>query len=462
MRIEQPGVSPGIRHSLFYLVTIIILIVIQFQNIVGVPVKVQRPELSHIIFIADKILFIALFLILFYSRLAKGFILQKDNAEPSHVFIPVLKSEIILSIFLCLFTLWCLISAAFNYNSITVSLSGIFSYIVYFSVFFVFSSFFWTDKLIHKIYIFLLRTAIFLSVVSICQEAFALIYPHSAEWWPNIQKGGAIWRMNLFRAPSLLGHPNNIGLFALFFWTMELARRKNEGVKNNLRLIILALAIFFSMSRSAIGASMIAFFLVSRKTRQMILLSLPAIILFVSTLLIVYPGKISEMNVVAKSSAYDEYRSYTRKKSLEIFGDHPFFGVGPGMYGGHVSLKYDSPVYKEYGFEGHDYEYLHDRVGSIEQLWLQVLAELGVPGFLCLILLFLSPVFILSGMSKRSDRDATKSLIAGLKLMPFQMFFYMLGFTVSQTQEWLIPFFAFSGMIVGNQRRRAIDERSQD
>jgi len=227
--------------------------------------------------------------------------------------------------------------------------------------------------------------------------------------------------------------------------------------QNRLRLFLLGLAVLFSFSRCAIGGALIVLFLLSSRFRKMIVWFLPAIsiigILFFAHL------NSTTQEYSAGIFNYDDYRKFTLEKSLEVFKDHPYFGVGAGMYGGHISLRYNSPIYAKYGFDtGKYFDYLHDRVGSIEQQWLQVLTELGIVGMLLFTILLITPIFILRKLLKKQSDAFFKALSKGLMIMPFQMVFYMVAFTVSQQQEWLVPYFAFVGMFVGAQRRRMEDE----
>lgn len=246
------------------------IVFLQFQNIFGISTKNSNYQLSHIIFLADKVFFLFLLFAFFYIRIINYFIMvNHDIGQGRHGLVLPLKSELILFAFLVIFVLWCLISAGINQNDLVVSLNGTFVYINYFLVFFIFSSLTYTESIIKRSYLFLLNVALFLSVVSIGQEVLAFIYPDSANWWPNIISGQK-WRYGFFRAPSLLGHANSIGMFALFFWTVELARLRQKDLKKNwLKLAILGLAIFFSMSRSALGGALIALFFLSRPIRKL-------------------------------------------------------------------------------------------------------------------------------------------------------------------------------------------------
>jgi O-antigen ligase len=150
---------------------------------------------------------------------------------------------------------------------------------------------------------------------------------------------------------------------------------------------------------------------------------------------------------------YGEYREYCREISLLIFRDHPLAGVGPGMYGGHISLKYGSPVYAAYGFDGRHLRYLSERVGSIEQQWAQTLAETGAVGLGLLLVLIFTPAYILYRLRRREKDLFVRALMKALMVMPFLLIVYMFGFTVMQQRIWLVPYYIFAGALTGCRRR---------
>ena len=456
--MQSDSLSAGTRSNksiglhAFNALVLLFIVYLQFQNILGVPIKENMPRLSHAIFLVDKIFLFSLFLLFIYIRLLGGLLAFEGQRVKRFGFWMPLKSELMLLISLAIFGIWCLISTGVNQNSLKPTIFGTFAYMVYFLVFFVFSSIPYNRNLIKKNYIFLLNLALFLSAISVFQEILALTYPSSIHWWPNILSGQAVWRLGLFRAPSLLGHPNGIGMFALFFFTVELARTRESGLKQNwLKFTLLGLAILFSLSRAAMGGAFIALFFLLPAFRRILILFLPVIAL--AGALLFNQLKSAFLAMEAGAFDYDRYRAYVLEKSFKVFNDHPLFGVGPGMYGGHISIKYESPIYSRYGFRGQYFDYLRNKVGSIEQQWMQVLAELGIPGMFFFIFLMLTPIFILYTLLTAVDDPLLKALIVGLMVMPLQMGFYMLGFTVSQQQEWLFPYFAFIGMLVGAQRK---------
>lgn len=443
----------------FNRITLVLIILIQFQNILGYTLKTVTPMLSHAVFLVDKVFFWILLALFLYVRLLGGCLTgyRRGRKKPAR-FIPVLKNELIFFLSLAIFGLWCFFSGALNQNSFPVTIFGAFAYLVYCGVFFIYSSLPYPKDLIRRSYFFLLRFALFMSVISIAQELLAFAHPVSVDWWWNIQKGTtAAWRFGLFRAPSLLGHSNTISIFALFFLTVELARLRASGFKKGWwNIALLTLAIVFSLSRNAFVAAAIAGFLLLIPWKRVVLLSI-LIFVICFILFLVKEARITtpaeEDNDIAY---YHAYRKYCLEKSLQIFRDHPFAGVGPGMYGGHISIKFNSPVYSNYGFDAKQLKYLKTKVGSIEQQWVQALAEVGGVGMALLMVVIFTPVYILSRILKEEKDLFLRSLIGALMVMPVLMSIYMLGFTVTQLGIWLVPYYFFVGALVGSRRREMI------
>ena len=92
--------------------------------------------------------------------------------------------------------------------------------------------------------------------------------------------------------------------------------------------------------------------------------------------------------VMTSTGIAAKYRVYTFFKGLDILEEHPVWGVGPGMYGGVISLMFNSPLYDTYPFVPIWNSRLQ-AYRSLDQFWIQSLVELGVSGtFAFLLLLF--------------------------------------------------------------------------
>jgi len=204
------------------------------------------------------------------------------------------------------------------------------------------------------------------------------------------------------------------------------------------------------------GGALVALFLLMSRSGRILLIVWIGIAVWITGICSCPLLTPSNKKAAGAAFSYDDYREFSLQKSLQIFKDHPYVGVGAGMYGGHISLRYESPIYAQYGFTENKYfDYLRDRVGSIEQQWLQVLAELGVVGMLMFAMLVVTPIFILRRLQKKGDGVFFNGLCRGLMIIPFQIGLYMVSFTVSQQQEWLILYFALLGMLVGAQREKS-------
>ena len=116
------------------------------------------------------------------------------------------------------------------------------------------------------------------------------------------------------------------------------------------------------------------------------------------------------------------YRVLAREKGLEVWKDHPFWGVGPGMFGSAGAKKYISPVYEEYNFTVPLRWF-----GSLDQFWPQVLAETGIigSGAFAGILLLLFITFALS--AKRTTINEMRGFFIGLMFSMIAIIIYSFG-----------------------------------
>ena len=448
--------------SLFNKFALILIIFSYFRCTLGIPIQVSRPKLSHIILVSDKYIILSLLFIIIFVRLVAFFRAKEwRNFNKELKIDATLRNELCLFSFLLLFVLWSLVSAAVNRNFIKPTVFGIFAYVVYFLVFFVFSSIPYERSLIKSNYKILLNFVLILCGISIFQEILALFYPASADWWLTFQSGDALWRMGIFRASSLLHHANTMGIIALFFWTIELSQsRPSESKSRDVKLFLLMAAIIFSISKAAIASALIAVIILVPNKRKKCILALPyLLILGIIFYQAIIGGteKASPRREKVEDNIYiiGHDRLYALKKSFEIAKQNPIFGVGPGMYGGHISLKYKSPVYKKYGFSPYYLNYLK-KIGTIEQFYGHALAELGIPGLLFILILISWPIMIMRNILSFENDIFIKRLLIGMIIVSIQTFILGLGCIITHASEWYFPFFAFLGMMVGIQKRKKL------
>lgn len=414
------------ENSIFNKINWIVLFLIiytQFRNVPGVLLK------NKYFYIVDKLVIITLFLFLIFFRLIKYF--DKKYYQK----VKLLSNEIIMMIVILFFVFWGLISSTVNNNSLIVTVKGILFYLYCFLSYFVFSGLSLELNTIKKSYSALLKITLILSIIAIFQEMLFIIYPSSVDFWPNIVEEGFRTRWGIFRTPSLLGHPNQLGILCTIFILIELSLIKYNGLKSHiLPVAILGSAIIFSGSRTAILTLALALFFFMHK----IFLKVFYVVLLI--LIIAFRAK-EEMN-------YDPYRKECFDVSLFVIKDNIFWGVGPGMFGTHVSLEYNSPVYFRYGLSIEAYDYLKEEVKSIEQQWIITLSEYGIFGFILLLIILFLP---LGGVLKKfyyTNSNYVRSKIMGCGLNYFMILIYMISFTIIQDPNIYLIYFYFCGTLL--------------
>ncbi len=424
------------------------IIYLQLLDRIGLPIRSSSPGLASLLYRADKLITIFLFFFAIAFRILSTLVRKEENCLASQIIIK--KNEVLLSLSLFFFALWSLISAAVNSVPLVVTVHALEEYLIYYIIFFVFVSLSSRKISMKFVYKCFLIFALLVGSWAIIQELCYLLYHESIYWWYNIVDPAFVVRNGLYRTPSFLGHPNGAALFLLFCLTIELNRRR----KRMIVLIFLIISLLLCQSRAAIlGFIIAAFASLSSLTKKILIIITVTVILAVSLITVASLNlpyiKLDLSPSASKSTAYDNYRFFTMGKSIEIFLDQPVFGVGPGRYGGYTSVKYDSPIYSKYGFPRPMREYL-SYVGTIEQQLFQVISELGIPGIFLYILLLMTPFLLIRKLSSPlffSD-DFLYSMRNGLKIISFQMVIYSLWYNVTGQQIWLIPYLAFSGMLI--------------
>jgi O-antigen ligase len=132
---------------------------------------------------------------------------------------------------------------------------------------------------------------------------------------------------------------------------------------------------------------------------------------------------------------------------MEIWKDHKALGVGPGMFGGVISIVFNSPVYKEYNFSQKWYDFMKP-FRSLDQFWPQIMAEMGTIGALIFAGLFISLLIIFYLRRKHASDDEEKGLFAGLMIATVYIFIYSLGSGLNMTL-FLFTYSALAGMVLG-------------
>jgi len=325
------------------------------------------------------------------------------------------------------------VSGVYNQNPMIVTVNGVFDYVKNFLPAGILGFFLISKYKLQTLYRVLYRISILIGIIASIQ--IGLYY---AGLLPPVEV-----RFGLPRVRSLMSHPNIMGLYCLLFFFLEFTLHERFRFKN----IFLLIPIIFSVSRmvwiafiAGMGYMAIMHF---GKKRFVGYYLFGSIIL---TMIILGRGYfLKHTTQEVFSTGY--FRGYAFSKSLEIWGDHPVLGVGPGRYGGIISFVFPSPVYEKYNFSKHWYNYMSN-FRSLDQFWVQLLAEMGIIGFL----LFWGLLFCLWYVSYRKFRctkdDFIKGISLGLSAIPIVMMVYLFGSGLNLA-PFLLTYSVLLGMTLG-------------
>ncbi len=355
------------------------------------------------------------------------------------------------------------ISGMLNGNALLITALGTLEYVKFFLVIFIYAAFFRELDMFQKIFRLLLIVAVFIGLVAFVQEAWVICSRYFFE--RDIADKGIyifiskmlninpviIWkrglRLGIYRAFSLLSHYNLLGLYSLLILTIYLHVNKKV---NFVVMFSLLAGIFASVSRTAYaGFALLAGLQIFRGRKWLIIFLIPA---GVALSLMGFFGddiNISELKDKEYKAEYNQtvtYREFARGKAMAVWKDHPIWGVGPGMFGGAVAFKYSSPLYEEYNFLS-----ILNWFRSLDQLWPQVLAEMGIVGTAALASLFVSLLYLLFISRQRATSDEIRGLLTGLSVFTMILLIYTLSGNLNIVSV-LLPYCAFVGMGIGSVR----------
>jgi len=361
------------------------------------------------------------------------------------------------------------ISGVLNENSLLITSHGIFSYIKFFLVIFIYAAFFREFNKFQRIFCIMLIVAICIGIVAIIYELYAMYYRYILEYDPrnansiidkilifvigkglrmgeNIQPWG--WRFGIYRTASFMVQHNLLGFYSLFILTIYLYVVKKVNFAS---FFLIFAGIFVSVSRVAyLCFALLAGLQILKGRRWLIILLIP-ILLF-----LLYIFFLSNFNILSDDMNIPEevkpgetisgqiisYREYARSKALEVWKDYPVWGAGPGMFGSDVAVKYVSPLYEKYNA----LELLEFR--TLDQFWPQSLAEMGVIGTAAFagLLISLLVTFLIS--RQQATTAEIKGLFTGLALFTIFIVFLTFGSSLNIVSI-LFPYCAFAGMGLG-------------
>ena len=430
-----------------------LLLILPFHYTIVKNLRLKNKELS---FIFDKLDEGTLIICLF---LAIGVFYNNKNL--------LNWANVILFFSIAVLTVCGFISGLINGNPMMITIQGIFHYVKYFLFIFVYAAFFKDSNDFRKIFRLLLIVAVFIGITAFIEEVWALYIRYI--YMSDINDNGIIllisnilgveninlsspqWRSGIYRASRLL-HFNLLGLYSLFILTFYLYTTKKINYKV---LFFLLSGIFTSISRMAYtGFVFLAGVQIFKGRKWFIFLIIPLVFVLIFMFIVMSAGdfniskmineKYIEENDVNQSVNILTYRKYARQKGMEVWKDHPFWGVGPGMFGGAVAYKHRTHFYDEYHFP-----FILNWFHSLEQLWPQALAEMGIVGTAAFAGLFVSMFIIFLISEKRASSDEIKKLFAGLSVFTVIILIYTMSGNLNIISI-IIPFSAFAGMGLGS------------
>jgi hypothetical protein len=351
-----------------------------------------------------------------------------------------------------------LASGFINGNSFQVTVLGTFDYIKNFLAIFIYAAFFRDFNDFKRIFRLLLIIALLLGTVALIQFIWAMgsiyvlgknITDPGAYIFFKINDINVFWRFGIFRASSLTYHPYILGLFNLFILTIYFYTIK----KTRIAIIgPLLSGVIASVSRIVYGGLMFIILLQFIKRKKWFV----PLFLILLLLALTQVNSSDNLNLSGMLNSYfpvheesvnmHDIRMYTRYKSIELWKDHPLWGVGPGMFGGIVASKYRSYVYEEYNVLNQ--AYIH-RIGGIEQFWFEIMAEMGIVGALFFGSLLITLFVILNQLEKQAVSEEMKGLFLALKVFIGCILIYSLGSGLNIAPV-LFTYCAFVGIGLGS------------
>lgn len=417
LRVNNSILFPALLGQICWWMLVLFLVFLPFQNFLS-KILTLPPQFSWVdeVFIVIM-LFLAIFVLIYRMRI---------KTQSAYILMCLLSLVIIGAI-----------SGVMNGNPLAVTFNGVFDYVKNFLVIPIFAWFLISKKRVIVLYELLHKIVLILCLIAMLQEiAFFLHFP--------VEKLGVLYpdlvRFGLLRVDSLMSHPNIFGLYVLMFFTLEIHLHRRIRWQN----VPLLLGIFLSLSRMVWLATvaMIIFSFAQNRSKRFLLISLLLITFMSAAVPFFYYHTIRELG------SETSYRGYVLLKSLEIWKDHSVLGVGPGMYGGVVSVMFNSPIYKEYNFSDHWFEYGLKRFHSLDQFWPQLMAEMGIVGLSAFLLfLFLLWKIPRKVLLKKTD-FFKRNLLQGLSVMPIILFVYLFGSGLNLT-PFLLTYSCFLGAALG-------------
>jgi len=432
---------------------IAMLLISPYQAEIMKHVGSWSSNLSRVVQLLDELTIIVFF------PLAMRVIYKERNRF--HLFL-------LIALPLCLFSFEVLLSGTINSNPLLTTTYGTFYYIKYFLLIFIYAAYFSTLSEFKNIFRYLLVLAIIAGIVTFLEEVIALLFRHilvNDSYVKTISTINSIvtsishddilhnfdnWRLGIYRVSSIMSHYNLLGFYSLLILTLYLFTAKRI---KPFYLISLISGIYFSVSRVALTGLIILCTLQAVKGRKwMILLVIIPLCVVIYSFSHSSDFNLKDVQMMPTLSTSDSqkigynitYRQYAKNIAMDIWKDHPFFGVGPGMFGGVVARRSNSPFYEEYNFPFNLLVHFSD----LDQFWPQALAETGIIGTIVFSNVYICLLLAIMMYKKMVLTVELKNYLAGLSLLTVFVFINTFASSLNIISI-LYPYCALTGMGFG-------------
>lgn len=245
---------------------------------------------------------------------------------------------------------------------------------------------------------YLLITSIFVSSFGIFQYYF-VSYMHP-DWLDH-----NLYKSIPKRAFSTLYNPNVLGSYLIIIVSLAAAgfpisaKKSFNKILTVLTLVTATLCMVLTFSRGSwlgLAASVLVILLFGRKKRYILSMLAVAALLAVPQ----YQYILSRINLdIMTSDSSNVYRWYLWKFAVKTFLENPFFGGGIGSFGFFVPSHFQAPGYL---------------VSHAHNIYLQLLAETGIFGFVAFLGYILWSIYIAYKINKHSQFAQTRRLTLGV------------------------------------------------
>lgn len=262
-------------------------------------------------------------------------------------------------------------------------------------------------------------------------------------------------RFGLYRVISFTGNGNwnYIGIYGALAFFLVYAKNKQKFYYSKLTLILIL--VLLSLSRQAWICFILMFLAIVKINKKIVCIMTPLIVCASIAVIVYWGGITSSANMSGSLDESRYFRYFTFLQAIEIINDHPFSGIGPGMFGGVASVIFESPYYDKWpkSFK----EQVYQQKG-LDQFWVGLFADMGIIGGILFVAIFVSIFLVLRKASRFYKRIDNKEMeIFGKTFYVFIFCIFIMGLAGGINCAFLtFTYFSLSGIYISiyNKNRK--------